>query len=133
MDWPYILARTYIQTLSQEAKDALQKYNVEAIQKFKTSKNLNETNLNIHKKNYHLPLMKKNFKNVRNSILTKIWSHLQMISWILSPVKNILMTTLIKVSSFIKHIMTEFRQTLQVQSHIEMPGILVQLGHIQRT
>ena len=31
--------------LSQEAKDALQKYNVEAIQKFKTSRNLNETNL----------------------------------------------------------------------------------------
>ena len=33
--------------LSQEAKDALQKYNVEAIQKFKTSRNLNETQL-IH-------------------------------------------------------------------------------------
>ena len=33
--------------LSQEAKDALQKYNVEAIQKFKTSRNLNETDL-IH-------------------------------------------------------------------------------------
>ena len=30
-----------------QAKDALQKYNVEAIQKFKTSRNLNETNL-IH-------------------------------------------------------------------------------------
>ena len=29
--------------------------------------------------------------------------------------------------------MTEFRQTLQVQSHLEMPGILVQLGHIQHT
>ena len=29
--------------------------------------------------------------------------------------------------------MTEFRQTIQVQSHLEMPGILVQLGHIQRT
>ena len=28
---------------------------------------------------------------------------------------------------------TEFRQTLQVQSHLEMPRILVQLGHIQRT
>ena len=28
---------------------------------------------------------------------------------------------------------TEFRQPLQVQSHLEMPGILVQLGHIQRT
>ena len=29
--------------------------------------------------------------------------------------------------------MTEFRQPLQVQSHIEVPRILVQLGHIQRT
>ena len=29
--------------------------------------------------------------------------------------------------------MTAFHQPLQVQSHIEMPGILVQLGHIQRT
>ena len=47
MDWSYILARTYIQTLSQEAKDALQKYNVEAIQKFKASRNLGETEL-IH-------------------------------------------------------------------------------------
>ena len=33
--------------LSQEAKEALQKYNVEAIKKFKTSRNLNETDL-IH-------------------------------------------------------------------------------------
>ena len=31
--------------LSQEAKDALQKYNVEANQKFKASRNLNETDL----------------------------------------------------------------------------------------
>ena len=29
--------------------------------------------------------------------------------------------------------LTEFRQPLQVQSHLEMPRILVQLGHIQRT
>ena len=28
---------------------------------------------------------------------------------------------------------TEFRQPLEVQSHLEMPGILVQLGHIQCT
>ena len=28
---------------------------------------------------------------------------------------------------------TEYRQPVQVQSHLEMPGILVQLGHIQRT
>ena len=31
------------------------------------------------------------------------------------------------------HFMTEFRQPLKVQIHLEMPGILVQLGHIQRT
>ena len=30
-------------------------------------------------------------------------------------------------------LMTEFRQPIQVQSHQEMPGILVQLGHIQLT
>ena len=30
-------------------------------------------------------------------------------------------------------LMTEFRQPLQVQSHLEMPVILVQLGHTQRT
>ena len=29
--------------------------------------------------------------------------------------------------------MTEFRRPLQVQSHLEMPRILVQLGHTQRT
>ena len=29
--------------------------------------------------------------------------------------------------------LTEFRQPLQVQSHLEMPSILVQLGHTQRT
>ena len=29
--------------------------------------------------------------------------------------------------------MTEFRQPIQVQIHLEMPRILVQLGHIQRT
>ena len=28
---------------------------------------------------------------------------------------------------------TEVRQPIQVQSHLEMPGILVQLGRIQRT
>ena len=46
MDWSYIFARTYIyKLLSQVAKDSLQKYNVEAIQKFKASRNLNETEL----------------------------------------------------------------------------------------
>ena len=33
--------------MSQEAKDALQKYNVEALQKSKASRNLNETEI-IH-------------------------------------------------------------------------------------
>ena len=32
-----------------------------------------------------------------------------------------------------KMAVTEFRQPLQVQIHLEMPGILVQLCHIQRT
>ena len=31
------------------------------------------------------------------------------------------------------YFLTEFRQPLQVQIHLEMPGILVQLGHIQCT
>ena len=32
-----------------------------------------------------------------------------------------------------KLLVTELRQPLQVQSHLEMPGILVHLGHIQHT
>ena len=35
--------------------------------------------------------------------------------------------------SLSKENLTEFRQPLQVQSHLEMPRILVQLGHTQRT
>ena len=38
--------------LSQEAKDALPKYNVEAIQKLKASRNLNETQF-IHTMSEH--------------------------------------------------------------------------------
>ena len=34
---------------------------------------------------------------------------------------------------FRPYFVTEFHQPLQVQSHLEMPRILVQLGHIQRT
>ena len=45
MDWSYIFTCTYIQTYEPGGKDALQKYNVEAIQKFKASRNLNETEL----------------------------------------------------------------------------------------
>ena len=36
-------------------------------------------------------------------------------------------------SEYMSEEVTEFRQPLQVQSHLEMPGILVQLGHTQRT
>ena len=42
---PIYLPGHIYKRLSQEAKDALQKYNVEAIQKFKASRNLNETEL----------------------------------------------------------------------------------------
>ena len=42
---PIFLPAHIHKLLSQEAKDALQKYNVEAIQKFKASRNLNETDL----------------------------------------------------------------------------------------
>ena len=34
---------------------------------------------------------------------------------------------------FFMSLLTEFRQPLKVQSHLEMPRILVQLGHTQRT
>ena len=43
----YLPGHTY-KLLSQEAKDALQKYNVEAFQKFKASRNLNETELMLN-------------------------------------------------------------------------------------
>ena len=42
---PIYLPGHIYKLLSKEAKDALQKYNVEAIQKFKASRNLNETEL----------------------------------------------------------------------------------------
>ena len=42
MDWSYILPGHIYKHLSQEAKDALQKYNVEAIQKFKASRHSHE-------------------------------------------------------------------------------------------
>ena len=43
------------------------------------------------------------------------------------------MTTYYKLKLRSQTIVTEFRQPLQVQSHLEMPRILVQLGHTQRT
>ena len=42
---PIYLPGLIYKLLSQEAKDALLKYNVEAIQNFKSSRNLHETNL----------------------------------------------------------------------------------------
>ena len=36
-------------------------------------------------------------------------------------------------SVLISSLTAEFRQPLPVQSHLEMPGILVPLGHIQHT
>ena len=47
---PIYLPGHIYKLLSEEAEDALQKYNVEAIQKFKASRNLNETELmhNVH-------------------------------------------------------------------------------------
>ena len=49
MDWTYLLTTSCLQALSQEAKDAFQEYNVEAIEKFK-SRTVYETNFvsNIH-------------------------------------------------------------------------------------
>ena len=44
MAWSSLLDRNIYKLLSQEAKDGLQKYNVEAIQKFKSTRNLHETN-----------------------------------------------------------------------------------------
>ena len=45
MDWTYLFASTYIyKLLSREVKDALQKYNAEAIQQFKSTRNLHEIN-----------------------------------------------------------------------------------------
>ena len=49
---PIYLPGHIYKLLSQEAKDALQKYNVEAIQKFKASRNPNETEL-MHTESKH--------------------------------------------------------------------------------
>ena len=84
---PIYLPGHIYKLFSQEAKDALQKYNVEAIQELKSSRNLHETN-SIHdlhediQDNSHHPMKMMNFKNVKNTILTKIRNHLQMICWI---------------------------------------------------
>ena len=73
MDWSYLLARTFYKVLSQEAKDALQKYNMESIQKFKSSRNLNETNLvhDLHEDTQSNFPSSNNFKSAKNMTLTK--------------------------------------------------------------
>ena len=50
MTGPIYLAAHIYKLLSQEVKDALQKYNVEAIQKFRSTRNLHEINFqhNLH-------------------------------------------------------------------------------------
>ena len=47
--------------------------------------------------------------------------------------KDLLKNMQMQIVAMLQGMVTEFRQPLQVQSHLEMPGILVQLGHIQRT
>ena len=42
MDWTYLFTRSCLQSFSQEAKDAIQKCNVEEIEKFK-SRTVHET------------------------------------------------------------------------------------------
>ena len=68
------------------------------------------------------------------------WTHPKLHQTILTPVEDVngcqdhLDTSVhTPYMSVILPNLTEFRQPLQVQSHLEMPGILVQLGHIQRT
>ena len=51
----------------------------------------------------------------------------------LSQLSDDQLRALHQLSTFFPPGMTEFRQPLQVQSHLEMPRILVQLGHTQRT
>ena len=91
----YLPAHIY-KLLSQEVKDALQKYNVEAIQKL----NLQEIfmklifymiYMKIHKKILHHPMKIINPQITKNPILIKISNHLWMICLILSTVSTILM------------------------------------------
>ena len=49
------------------------------------------------------------------------------------PLGKAVVTTTTMDANLNHCLVTEFRQPLQVQSHLEMPGILVQLGHTQRT
>ena len=44
MDWSYLLASTYIQTFGPRGEKCFTKYNAEAIQKLKSTRNLHEIN-----------------------------------------------------------------------------------------
>ena len=69
-------------------------------------------------------ILLQGFGLTRSGGLQLPWSkHMSWARTAISP------STMTRVASM----MTEFRQPLQVQSHLEMPGILVQLGHIQCT
>ena len=84
-----------------------------------------------------LLLLLKQFVGLNCCHLTKVVVHLYPINSLVNGRAHEPMVTLWDVSktshSAFSGCMTEFRQPLQVQSHLEMPGILVQLGHIQRT
>ena len=72
----YLPAHIY-KLLSQEVKDASQKYNAEAIQKFKSTRNLHETNFlhDLHENtqdNSTTSNQEINPQIIKNPILTKI-------------------------------------------------------------
>ena len=67
------------------------------------------------------------------SLPTNTWACLTPLSTAGVSEKTVSVATVSCLLEMLRAGLTEFRQPLQVQSHLEMPGILVQLGHIQRT
>ena len=84
---PIYLPGHIYKLLSQEAKDALQKYIVEAIQKFKALRNLHETNV-IHEvyehtqDNFPSSIEEEEFQECQDFNTDQDLEPLQMISWI---------------------------------------------------
>ena len=77
MDWSYLFASTIYKLLSQEVKDAFQKYNAEAIQKFKSTIYLHEINFlhDLHEntqENFTTSIKMINPQISKNLILIKI-------------------------------------------------------------